>query len=46
VSAVLSSEQLPEHLDARLILAVHDELVVESPEDQIKEVAYSGLQND
>ena len=39
MSAVLSNEQLPEHLDTRLILAVHDELVVESPEDQIKEVA-------
>jgi DNA polymerase I-like protein with 3'-5' exonuclease and polymerase domains len=39
VSAVLSSEQLPEHLDARLILAVHDELVIECPEDQAEEVA-------
>jgi DNA polymerase-1 len=32
-------ERLPEHLDARLVLAVHDELVVECPEDQAEEVA-------
>jgi DNA polymerase-1 len=31
-------ERLPEHLDAKLILAVHDELVVDS-EDQAEEVS-------
>ena len=30
---------MPDHLDARLVLAVHDELVVECPEDQAEEVA-------
>jgi DNA polymerase I len=35
----LFNERLPEHLDAKLILAVHDELVVECPEDQAEEVS-------
>jgi DNA polymerase-1 len=32
-------ERLSEHLDAKLVPAVHDELVVECPEDQAEEVA-------
>jgi DNA polymerase I len=39
LAMALFHERLPEHLDARLVLAVHDELVVECPEDQAKEVA-------
>jgi DNA polymerase I len=35
----LFNERLPEHLNAKLILAVHDELVVECPEDQAEEVS-------
>jgi DNA polymerase I len=35
----LFNEQLPEYLDAKLVIAVHDEVVVESPEDQAEEVA-------
>jgi DNA polymerase-1 len=35
----LFNERLPEHLDARIVIACHDELVVECPEDQAKEVA-------
>jgi DNA polymerase I len=35
----LFHERLPGHLEARLILAVHDKLVVECPEDQAEEVA-------
>jgi DNA polymerase I-like protein with 3'-5' exonuclease and polymerase domains len=35
----LFNERLPEYLDAKLVIAVHDELVVESPEDQAEEVA-------
>jgi DNA polymerase I len=35
----LFNERLPEHLDAKLILAVHDELLVECPEDQAEEVS-------
>jgi DNA polymerase I-like protein with 3'-5' exonuclease and polymerase domains len=35
----LFNERLPEYLDARLVIAVHDELVVECPEDQVEEVA-------
>jgi DNA polymerase I-like protein with 3'-5' exonuclease and polymerase domains len=31
-------ERLPDHLDARLIIACHDELVVERPEEQAEEV--------
>jgi DNA polymerase I-like protein with 3'-5' exonuclease and polymerase domains len=27
-------ERLPEHLDANLLIACHDELVVECPEEQ------------
>jgi DNA polymerase I-like protein with 3'-5' exonuclease and polymerase domains len=39
VGAVLSSGQPPDHLDAQLVLAVHDELVVECAEEQAEEVA-------
>jgi DNA polymerase I-like protein with 3'-5' exonuclease and polymerase domains len=35
----LFNERLPEYLDAKLVIAVHDEVVVESPEDQVEEVA-------
>ncbi len=35
----LFHERLPKHLDAKLVLAVHDELVAECPEEQAKEVA-------
>ncbi len=35
----LFHERLPGHLDAKLVLAVHDELVVECPEEQAEEVA-------
>lgn len=38
LAMALFHERPPEHLDARL-LAVHDELVVECPEDQAEEVA-------
>jgi DNA polymerase I-like protein with 3'-5' exonuclease and polymerase domains len=37
--ARLPHERLPKNLKARLVLAVHDELVVECPEEQIEEVA-------
>jgi DNA polymerase I len=39
LAMALFHERLPEHLDARLVLAVHDELVVECPEEQAEEVA-------
>jgi DNA polymerase-1 len=39
VAMALFNERLPEYLDAKLVIAVHDELVVESPEDQVEEVA-------
>ena len=39
IAMALFNERLPGHLDAKLILAVHDELVVECREDQAKEVA-------
>jgi DNA polymerase-1 len=39
LAMALFHERLPEHLEARLILAVHDELVVECPEAQAEEVA-------
>jgi DNA polymerase I-like protein with 3'-5' exonuclease and polymerase domains len=35
----LAMALLPYHLEARLVLAVHDELVVECPEAQAEEVA-------
>jgi len=35
----LFHERLPEHLDAKLVIACHDELVVECPEEQAEEVA-------
>ena len=35
----LFNERLPKNLEGRLVLAVHDELVVECPEDQAEEVA-------
>jgi len=35
----LFNERLPEHLDAKLVIAVHDELVVECPKVQAEEVA-------
>jgi DNA polymerase I-like protein with 3'-5' exonuclease and polymerase domains len=35
----LFRERLPEHLDARLVIACHDELVVECAEEQAQEVA-------
>jgi hypothetical protein len=39
VAMVLFHERLPEHLDANLVIAFHDELVVECPEEQAEEVA-------
>jgi DNA polymerase I-like protein with 3'-5' exonuclease and polymerase domains len=39
VSAVLPSEQLPEYLDAQLVIACHDELLIECPYDQGEEMA-------
>jgi DNA polymerase-1 len=39
VAMALFNERLPEYLDAKLVIACHDELVVESPEDQAEEVA-------
>lgn len=39
LAMALFHERLPGHLDARLILAVHDELVVECPVEQAEEVA-------
>jgi DNA polymerase I-like protein with 3'-5' exonuclease and polymerase domains len=30
----LLRERLPDHLDAKLVIAVHDELVIECPEEQ------------
>jgi DNA polymerase I-like protein with 3'-5' exonuclease and polymerase domains len=39
VSAVLSSEQPPDHLDARLVIDCHDGMVVAIPEEQAEEVA-------
>ncbi len=41
LAMALFHEQLPEHLDARLVLAVHDELVVECPDGQAEEAAGS-----
>ena len=38
LAMALFHEQLPEHLDAKLIIACHDELVVECEEDQAEEV--------
>jgi DNA polymerase-1 len=35
----LFNERLPEHLDANIVIACHDELVVECPEEQAEEVA-------
>jgi DNA polymerase-1 len=35
----LFHERLPEHLDAKLVLAVHDELVIECPKEQTEETA-------
>jgi DNA polymerase-1 len=39
LAMALFHEQLPGHLDAKLIIACHDELVVECPEEQAEEVA-------
>jgi DNA polymerase-1 len=39
LAMALFNESLPEHFGAKLILAVHDELVVECPEDQAEEVS-------
>jgi hypothetical protein len=39
LATALFNEQLPEHLDAKLIIACHDELVVECPEEQAEETA-------
>ncbi len=39
LAMALFHERLPDHLEARLVLAVHDELVVECPEAQAEEVA-------
>jgi hypothetical protein len=39
LAVTLSRERLPDHLDARLVIACHDELVIECPEEQAKEVA-------
>jgi DNA polymerase I len=38
LAMALFRERLPEHLDARLVIACHDELVVECPEGQAEEV--------
>jgi DNA polymerase I-like protein with 3'-5' exonuclease and polymerase domains len=35
----LFNERLPEILDAKLVIACHDELVLECPKEQAKEVA-------
>jgi hypothetical protein len=35
----LSRERLPDHLGTKRVIARHDELVVERPEEQAKEVA-------
>lgn len=40
LAMALYSERLPEHLDAKLIISCHDELVVECPEEQAAEVAH------
>ncbi len=39
LAMALFNERLPEHLDARLVIACHDELVVECPEELAEEVA-------
>lgn len=39
LTVALFNLRLPEHLDAKLILACHDELFVGCPEAQAKEVA-------
>ena len=39
LAMALFYERLPEYLDAKLVIAVHDELVVECPEEQAEEVA-------
>jgi DNA polymerase I-like protein with 3'-5' exonuclease and polymerase domains len=36
---VLFRERLPEHIDAKLVIACHDELVVECPIEQAEEAA-------
>jgi DNA polymerase I-like protein with 3'-5' exonuclease and polymerase domains len=38
LAVTLSRERLPYHLDAKLMIACHDELVVECPEEQAEEV--------
>jgi DNA polymerase I-like protein with 3'-5' exonuclease and polymerase domains len=38
LAMALFHERLPEHLDAKLVIACHDELVVECPEEQAEEV--------
>jgi len=38
LAMALFNERLPEHLDAKLVIACHDELVVECPEEQAEEV--------
>jgi hypothetical protein len=35
----LFRERLPDHLDTKLVIACHDELVIECPEEQTEEVA-------
>jgi DNA polymerase-1 len=39
LAMALFHERLPQHLDAKLIITLHDELVVECPETQAEEVA-------
>jgi DNA polymerase-1 len=39
LAVTLSRERHPAHLDAKLVIACHDELVIECPEDQAEEVA-------
>jgi DNA polymerase I-like protein with 3'-5' exonuclease and polymerase domains len=40
LAMALFHERLPNHLDVRLVIACHDELVVECPEEQAEEVAF------
>ena len=39
LSMALFHERLPEHLDAKLVIAVHDEVVVECPQEGAEQVA-------
>jgi hypothetical protein len=39
LAMTLSRKPLPDHLGTKLVIACHDELVIECPEEQAKEVA-------